>query len=238
MKPLVVVPAFNEAGRIGKVLAAIRLLDPALPVLVVDDGSTDDTAAVARVEGARTVRLPFNLGYGCALQTGYKYALRHGFDAVVQLDGDGQHEPQDIPALLDVLGRGTADVVIGSRFLGRSEYETDVLRRTGMRLFGRVASSMTGRRFSDVTSGFQALNRAALEFFAADRYPADYPDADVLVMLDRAGFRIEEVPVRMYGRDGGASMHAGLRPVYYVFRMFLSLFLTRLREERGPRKAV
>jgi glycosyltransferase involved in cell wall biosynthesis len=236
MRPLVVVPAFNEAGAIGKVIEGIRATDPRLPILVVDDGSGDDTAAVAHHAGARVVRLPFNLGYGSALQTGYKYALRERYDCVVQLDGDGQHEPADIPRLLGVLERGDADVVIGSRFLGESTYRPDAARRIGMRVFRLLAFALTGVRFTDVTSGFQALDKRALRFFAAERYPADYPDADVLVMLTRAGFRVAEEPVRMYPKPGAQSMHAGLRPAYYIFKMFLSMLLTVLRHEGSDRK--
>lgn len=236
MRPLVVVPAFNEARAIGKVLEGIRSTDPRLAVLVVDDGSADETTEVARHAGARVVRHPFNLGYGCALQTGYRYALRERYDCVVQLDGDGQHEPADIPHLLAVLERGGADVAVGSRFLGESTYRPGVARRTGMRMFRLLAFFLTGVRFTDVTSGFQALNKRVLDFFAAERYPADYPDADVLVMLTRAGFRITEVPVRMYPRAGEGSMHAGLRPLYYIFKMLLSMLLTPLRHEGTGRK--
>ncbi len=236
MRPLVVIPAFNEAGAIGKVIEGIRATDPRLPVLVVDDGSTDDTATVARHAGACVVRLPFNLGYGAALQTGYKYALREDYDCVVQLDGDGQHEPADIPRLLAVLERGEADIIIGSRFLGEPTYRPGAARRIGMRVFRLFALVLTGVRFTDVTSGFHALGRRVLGFLAAERYPADYPDADVLVMLTRAGFRVAEAPVRMYAKPDARSMHAGLRPVYYIFKMLLSMLLTVLRHEGSDRK--
>lgn len=238
MRPLVVIPAFNEARAIERVVEGIRAADPGLPVLVVDDGSTDDTAGAARRAGAEVLRLPINLGYGSALQTGYKYALREGYDCVVQLDGDGQHEPADIPRLLAALERDAADLALGSRFLGEAGYRPGMARGAGMRLFRGLAFLLTGMRFSDVTSGYQALNREVLQFFAAERYPADYPDADVLVMLTRAGFRIAEVPVRMYPKRSGRSMHAGLRPVYYIFKMLLSMLLMLLRHEsrarRGP----
>lgn len=231
MKALVVIPAFNEAATLRQVLDGIRAADPSLPIVVVDDGSTDETLEVARHDGAQAVALPFNMGYGVALQTGYKYALRAGYDCVVQLDGDGQHEPADIPALLEVIRQGEADVALGSRFLGENAYRSKIARRVGMRLFGALAYALTGVKFSDVTSGFQALNANALRFFVAERYPIDYPDADVLIMLTRSGFRIKEVPVRMYSREGASSMHDGLRPVYYVFKMLLSVFLTPLRRE-------
>ncbi len=236
MRPLVVIPAFNEAEAIGRVLAGIRAVDPGLPVVVVDDGSTDATGAIARNAGARVLRLPFNMGYGVALQTGYKFALREGRDCVVQLDGDGQHEPADIPALLDVIARDEADVALGSRFMAGAGYQQGVARAIGGRVFRLLAWVFTGVTFSDVTSGFQALSRDVLDFFATERYPADYPDADVLIMLKRGGFRLKEVPVRMYPKRGGRSIHSGLRPIYYVFKMLLSVSLAPLRREAFTRK--
>jgi glycosyltransferase involved in cell wall biosynthesis len=236
MKPLVVIPAFNEAAIIGEVLAWIRAVDTSLSIVVVDDGSTDETAEVARQAEAHVVTLPFNMGYGVALQTGYKYALREGYDCVVQIDGDGQHEPADIPGLLEVIQRGEADVALGSRFLGGGTYQVEMARRVGMRLFRALAYTLTGVWFSDVTSGFQALNADVLRFFTTERYPVDYPDADVLIMLMRAGFKIKEVPVRMNPRARAGSMHSGLRPLYYVFKMLLSVLLTPLRREAVRRK--
>jgi glycosyltransferase involved in cell wall biosynthesis len=236
MRPLVLVPAFNEAARVGRVVAGARAAVPAATVVVVDDGSSDDTAAVARAAGARVVRLPFNLGAGVAAQTGYKLAVREGFDCVVQLDADGQHEPADIPALLAVLERGEAEVAIGSRFLGATAYRPGILRRTGMGLFRLLAWLLTDVRFSDVTSGFRAFSGDVVRFVATEWYPTDYADADVLITLRRAGFRLREVPVRMYPRTGGRSMHAGLRPVYYVFKMLLSVALAPLRREPAERR--
>ncbi|HEU4367472.1 MAG TPA: glycosyltransferase family 2 protein [Methylomirabilota bacterium] len=236
MKPLVLVPAFNEAARIGRVLTGIRAAVPDATVLVVDDGSSDDTAAVARAAGARVVRLAFNLGAGVAAQTGYKLAIREGFDCVVHLDGDGQHEPADIPVLLALLERGEADVAIGSRFLGGTAYQPSVLRRAGMGLFRWLTWMLTGARFTDVTSGFRAFSREVVAFVAAEWYPTDYADADVIITLRRAGFRLKETPVRMYPRAGGRSMHAGLRPLYYVFKMLLSVSLAPLRGQPAGRK--
>jgi len=237
MKTLVLVPAFNEAARIGRVLAGIRAAVPNADVLVVDDGSADDTTAVARAAGARVVRLPFNLGAGVAAQTGYKLAVREGYACVVQLDADGQHEPADIPALLAVIERREADVAIGSRFLeGAATYRAGALRRTGMGLFGLLAWMLTGVRFSDVTSGFRAFGGDVVRFVATEWYPTDYADADVLITLRRAGFRLRDVPVRMYERAGGRSMHAGLRPIYYVFKMLLSVALAPVRREAAERK--
>ncbi|ACG74370.1 glycosyl transferase family 2 [Anaeromyxobacter sp. K] len=226
---LVVMPAFNEARGIRRVVEAVRD-QVAGDVLVVDDGSTDETAAEARAGGARVAVHPVNLGYGAALQTGYRYALRHGYDAVLQLDADGQHDPASIPRLLTAL-QG-ADVVVGSRFLDSGSYRPPLARRIGMWLFGRVASALSGQRITDPTSGFQAISREALRFYAHERYPVDYPDADVLAMVARAGLRLTEVPVRMLPSPEGKSMHGGVvKPLYYVFRMSLALFLVPLRRE-------
>lgn len=232
---IALIPAFNEAASIARVVSGVRGAAD-IDVLVIDDGSADDTAGLARAAGARVVRLPFNMGYGVALQTGYKYALRAGYEAIVQLDGDGQHEPADIPALVAPIAAGVADVALGSRFIGATAYRPEFRRRVGMRVFGALAWFLGGARFSDVTSGFQALHADVVRFFAADRYPRDYPDADVLMMLCGAGFRILEVPVRMYRKTSGASMHAGWKPVYYVFKMLLSMSLTAVRREPVERR--
>jgi glycosyltransferase involved in cell wall biosynthesis len=174
-----------------------------------------------------------NLGYGTALQTGYRYALRHGYAAVLQLDADGQHDPASIPPLVAALER--ADVVVGSRFLEPGSYRPPPSRRAGMWLFGRVASWLCRQRVTDPTSGFQAISREALRFYAHERYPVDFPDADVLAMVARSGLRLAEVPVRMLASPGGKSMHSGvLKPLYYVMRMTLALLLVPLRRERRP----
>ncbi len=228
---LIIIPAYNEAGNIARVIAATRASAPLADILVVNDGSSDDTAAIARQARARVISLLFNIGYGVALQTGYKYALAKGYRYVIQMDGDGQHEPACIPTLLAEVQSGAADVVVGSRFLGREtgSYRVEWGRRLGMTLFGGIASFIMGQKITDPTSGFQALNREALRFFASDAYPGDFPDADVLIMLHYNGFRVKEVPVIMYCNTDGKSMHSGLKPLYYVFKMCLSIFVTLLR---------
>jgi glycosyltransferase involved in cell wall biosynthesis len=227
---LVVMPAHDEAKRIRHVLEDVRS-QVAGDLLVVDDGSSDDTAGEARRVGAIVAVHAVNLGYGAALQTGYRYALRHGYDAVLQLDADGQHDPASIPRLLAALG--AADVVVGSRFLDGGSYRPPLLRRAGMWLFGRVATRLCRMRITDPTSGFQAISRDALRFYAHERYPVDYPDADVLAMVARSGLRLAEVPVRMLPSPTGKSMHAGiLKPLYYVFRMSLALALVPVRREK------
>jgi glycosyltransferase involved in cell wall biosynthesis len=227
---LIVVPAYNEQPNLGRVVANILAVAPAAEVLVVDDGSSDDTVAAAREAGANVVSHPFNLGYGVALQTGYKYALSHGYDYVVQMDADGQHEAASVAGLIAEIRKGDADVILGSRFLGASTFKMPRARKLGVLLFRAIVSRVLGERVSDPTSGFQALNRRVLEFYATEAYPVDYPDADLLITAHRAGFRIKEIPVVMYSKAaGGKSMHSGLRPLYYVFKMFLSILVTLMR---------
>ena len=230
MRTVILIPAFNEGKRIAGVIGSIRTAMPDTPILVVNDGSRDNTAVEARQAGAILVSHPFNMGYGAAIQTGYKYARDSGFDILVQLDADGQHDPSCIPALLEPIQAGRADIAIGSRFLGTS-YRPPLARRAGMALFRGIVSLVTGMRVTDTTSGFQAFNSKVIRFFATDIFPVDYPDADMLIMLHRAGFTMTEVPVRMYENSEGKSMHSGLKPIYYMFKMLLSIGVTLMREK-------
>jgi glycosyltransferase involved in cell wall biosynthesis len=227
---LVILPAFNEATRVRPIVERVREIVPAADVLIVDDGSSDDTAREAGSGGAFVARHPFNLGYGAALQTGYRFALERGYDFLLQMDSDGQHDPGCLPDLLEPVRQGRADVCIGSRFLSNQGYRSTIARRIGSALFGALTSAITKKHITDPTSGFWSMNRAALERCARDSFPHDYPDADVLIALHRAGLRMEEVGVRMFPRADGASMHAGLRPLYYVFKMSLSIFVELLRK--------
>ncbi len=236
---IIVIPAYNEEGNIGPLIHRIREKLHDVDILVIDDGSADRTARAAEKAGASVARLPFNMGYGAALQTGFKYALRHRYQYVVQMDADGQHDPESVLILLKEIQKEKADVVIGSRFLdGSGSYRTTVTRKMGMGLFGKLATMVTGQHVSDPTSGFQALNRDALRFYASRFYPVDYPDADVLIMLHRAGLHVKEVPVIMHARQQGMSMHSGLKPVYYIFKMLLSMFVTVLRNDKFVRRVV
>jgi len=224
-RPLLIIPAYNEARSIGDVVARVRATGLDLDVLVVNDGSRDDTAALARAHGALVVSHPFNLGYGAALQTGYKFALRHGYAHVVQMDADGQHDPAYIPRLLEPVRAGTADVVIGSRFVEASGYEMGGARGFGRVFLQRLLVWCGGPQIFDPTSGLQALSRPVFRFCCSDFYPFDFPDIDVLLLLHRHGFRIEEVPVTMAPSPPMRKpMHAGLRAVYYPYKMLLSTF--------------
>lgn len=236
MNTLVIIPAFNEEQRIAAVVAGVRNVVPAATIVVINDGSRDRTAAVARAAGATVVSHPFNMGYGVAIQTGYKYALANGFEELVQIDGDGQHDPAGIPQLLATLRSGACDFVLGSRFLNDESYRPPLVRRLGMAFFRKIVSLVVRQPITDCTSGYQAFNRAVMGFFAGELFPCDYPDADVLISLHLAGFRIREVPVRMTANVQGKSMHSGLKPFYYVFKMLLSICVTLLRSHRLYRR--
>jgi glycosyltransferase involved in cell wall biosynthesis len=232
---VVVIPAYNEGERVAKVIGDVARELPGVEVLVVDDGSRDDTALHARRAGASVLQLPLNLGYGAALQAGYKYAIRRDFELVAQIDGDGQHRAEDLPKLLEEFKQQDVDVVIGSRFLdGDGHYRPSRARKVGMALFGSVASAVTRQHVSDPTSGFQVLRIDVARFFCTSVYPADYPDADILILLHRSGFRIREVAVQMLPPPG-KSMHSGHRSLYYVYKMSLSIFVTLLRRGADPR---
>jgi glycosyltransferase involved in cell wall biosynthesis len=220
---IVALPALNEARRLPAVLAAVARAAPDAEIVVVDDGSSDDTAGVAAAHGARVLRHPFNLGYGAALQTAYKYARARGADVLVQLDADGQHDPADIPALAAPVLRGDCDVAIGSRFVAPSGYRMGAVRGLGRRLFERLGR-LAGVQVSDPTSGFQALGPRALALYVGDFFPHDYPDVDVLVTAARAGLRIRELPVEMHESARASTLHGGTRAFYYVYKMLLSLW--------------
>jgi glycosyltransferase involved in cell wall biosynthesis len=228
---VLLIPAYNEARHLAGVLERARAAAPGFEIVVVDDGSSDETARVAGDAGARVLRHPGNLGYGAALQTGYKFAQRAGARLVVQMDADGQHDPADIAALAAPVERGELDVVIGSRFLADPGYEMGALRGAGRRLFRALARGL-GLDVTDPTSGFQALSPRALRLYVRDFFPSDYPDVDVLVAAQRGGLRVGERPVKMGPGLRASSLHRGLAPVYYVYKMLLSLWAMVQRPAR------
>jgi len=235
MKVLVILPAFNEEKSVGLVVKKIIEMTP-YDVLVVNDCSEDGTAEAAKMEGAIVLSHPVNMGYGVSIQTGYKYALKNSYDYLVQMDSDGQHETKSIFTLLGTVESGECDLAIGSRFLGGGDYSMEPLRKIGQCLFGGIASKISKKEFSDPTSGFQAMNRKVIKFFSSDIFPCDYPDADVIIMAHFAGVRIEEVPVVMYRNKTGKSIHSGMKPVYYVFKMFLAIFIILLKDKSSFQK--
>ena len=230
MSILVIVPAHNEAEDLPHVLPHLKKVIPEADVLVVDDHSSDETAAIARSLGAHVVGLSNNLGYGGAVQTGFRYGSDFGYDYAVMMDADGQHDPESVPALLAPVLAGDCDVALGSRFKGEMTYHTSFVRKMGMKMFAAITHVLTGQEITDATSGFQAMNRDVMRFFGEENYPSDYPDADTLIMLHFAGFRVQEVPVVMHDRIAGESMHGNsLKSVYYIAKMLLSIFMVYLR---------
>ena len=226
---LVIVPAWNEEATVGATVRDIGLTNPGVDVLVVDDGSADHTAQIAREAGARVARLPFNLGVGGAMRTGYRYAERHGYDVAVQVDADGQHDPRFISALLE--GLDQADVVVGARFAHRGDtYQVRGPRRWAMILLAWVLSRIARTRLTDVTSGFRAANRRAIGVFAA-HYPAEYlgDTVESLVIAVRTGCRVTQVPVDMRVRAAGQASQSPLRAAVYLFRAVVALGLALVR---------
>ncbi len=232
---VLIIPAYREAGRVGHVVREVRAMGLPIDVVVVDDGSPDETAKEARIAGATVVSHPYNLGYGSALHTGYCHALRQGYQRVLQMDADGQHEAAMLKQLLAGLERG-ADVVLGSRYLEGAPPPSSLARRIGTRLFAWIATRWIGTRITDPTSGFQGLSRRALESVCDDGFPEDYPDTDVLVEHHRRGLVLTEVPVRMHARKGGLSMHRGARIAYYGYKMFLTLMMLPIRRKSPLRQ--
>ncbi len=236
---IAIVPARNEEGAIGLVVAEIRAFDPGLDVLVIDDGSVDRTAARAAEAGATVVRLPFNLGIGGAVQTGFMYALAHGYELAVRLDGDGQHDPSELPKLIEPVLRGDADIVVGSRFAAppfdgdTDSYRPPLARRAGIRFFAGIVSLLVRQRVTDTTSGFQALNGKGIRLFADD-YPHDYPEVEATVMVVKHRLRLLEVPVLMREREHGSSSITALRSAYYVLKVTLALLVGVFRRKAVP----
>jgi glycosyltransferase involved in cell wall biosynthesis len=225
---LVVIPALNEAASVAAVICRVKQVLPVATVLVVDDGSSDRTAEVASAAGATVARLPFNLGVGGAMRTGFRYALRHGFDAVVQIDADGQHDPAHLPELLNALRE--SDVVIGARFAGVGEYDVRGPRSWAMRVLARLLSRILRVRLTDATSGYRAANRRAIGVFAR-HYPAEYlgDTVESLVIARRVGLRVTQVPVAMRARTAGVPSQSVVPAVLYLGRASAALLLALVR---------
>jgi len=230
-KKCIIIPTYNEEKNIAAVISGIMKYCK-VNIVVIDDGSTDSTVEIARREVVFVIRHPFNMGYGVTLQTGYKYALKHHYDVLVQIDGDGQHSAKFIPEFFKEVESSDCDVAIGSRFLVQSQYRAGFLKSVGIKIFRHIILWITGEKITDPTSGYQCLNRKVFEFFADDHFPYDYPDANVIIMLHRAGFKIKEIPAEMMPNPEERSMHRGILTIsYYFFKMFLSIFITLIRKK-------
>jgi glycosyltransferase involved in cell wall biosynthesis len=231
---LAVVPAYNEAETLPWVISSIKRDAPAFDVLVIDDGSTDRTGDIANQANVAFLRHPFNLGIGGAVQAGFEYARRSGYDYMVQVDGDGQHRPDQIVRLMEAMDEDpTLDMVCGSRFVADEGYLAPVSRRTGIHIFAFLLSRIIGQRVSDPTSGFRLYNRRAINLFARD-YPHDYPEVEAVLMVHWHRLRMREVPVQMSQRGGGVSSIRSGKSAYYMIKVLLAIFVGLARARPLP----
>ena len=222
MKILIIIPAFNEEETLRGVILGIRSFLPQADILVVSDGSTDSTANIAREEGVLILEHPYNMGIGATMQTGFIYALRNGDDIAIQVDGDGQHNPEFLPSLIKPLLTGQANLVIGSRYLSDGGFKSTLLRKLGIKLFTCLVWIFTRKRATDPTSGFRAMDRKGLELFS-EEYPSDYPEVEALIAAYKKGLRFKEIPVMMRDRQGGSSSIGILSALYYMMKVTLSI---------------
>jgi glycosyltransferase involved in cell wall biosynthesis len=222
---LAVIPAYNESATIASVVEALQRHAPGFDTLVVDDGSTDGTDLIAAAAGATVLKLPFNVGIGGAVQTGFVYAREHGYEFLAQVDADGQHDSLELERLTATMQEEAVDMVCGSRFLTDDyRYPAPISRRTGIHIFAFLLSLIVGMRVSDPTSGFRLYNRRAIELFAR-HYPHDYPEVEAVLILHRHRMRMLEIPVRMFARGGGSSSIGTGKSAYYMAKVLLALFV-------------
>lgn len=226
---LIVMPAYNEEKNITGVLRSIKSLNTPADILVVNDGSKDKTREMVTKEGINLIEHPYNLGYGAALQTGFKYAAMNGYRYVIQFDSDGQHSAEDLPVMINELRKGVHDIVIGSRFLGDASSKVGFMKRMAIRFFRYLIRAITDSEITDPTSGLKGLNARAFKYYSmVDNFPQDFPDADVLIKMLYLNYRVGEVPAHIKERGSGKSMHSGLKPVLYIFKMVISIFVVIL----------
>ncbi len=234
---LVIIPAYNEEGAVAGVVREVQAAVPGVPVLVIDDCSADGTIAAARNAGARVLPLPHHLGLGGCVQAGYKLAYELGYEYVIRVDGDGQHDPADIPRVFDALRKTGCEMVIGSRFVEQNGNRAGPVRSLGIRFFRLILRPVLGRPVHDPTSGFVGVNRTALQVFSKS-FPLEYPEIEALVVLQRKAFRFAEVPCRMRPRKTGRSSITAVRSLYYIVHVLLGVFVNVLKDERRVRRKV
>ncbi len=236
MKTLVLIPCYNEQDNIVQVVNRLTKTCPEVDYLVINDCSTDDSEAILRAHGFNHVTLPVNLGIGGGIQTGYRYAKENGYDVTVQMDGDGQHNPEYLNTVIAPVADGTLDMCIGSRFLEKEGFQTSALRRFGITILSTLIKVLSGKRIYDVTSGFRATNADMTAYFA-DHYAADYPEPEAILEAVLRGYRVGEAPVMMQERLGGVSSINALKSVYYMIKVSLSLLVDSISIQRKKKGA-
>jgi glycosyltransferase involved in cell wall biosynthesis len=235
-KILVIIPAFNEQASIEKTIKDVLIHKqqyPNLHICVINDGSVDETASIVKRMGVTLIDLPFNLGIGGAVQTGYKYGALHNYDLAIQFDADGQHKGEELHKIIQPVLDGECDMAIGSRFLQKTSYKGTIQRRIGIYFFEKLLHLLTKTKITDPTSGFRCINRKILSLFATN-YPKDYPEPEVIVMLRKKGFTIKEVSVEMNERNEGQSSITPFRSIYYMFKVSLSILVQRAGKGTNP----
>ncbi len=229
MRKLIIIPAFNEESNIEKTVTAIEKNAQGFDYVIINDCSGDHTRQICEQNGYNIVNLPINLGIGGAVQTGYKYALEHGYDVAVQVDGDGQHDPEFLNKMAEHLMINGLDMVIGSRFIEKEGFQSSKLRRIGIVFFSVLIKILTGKRITDPTSGLRMVGRNVMALFAVD-YPRDYPEPESVVAVIRRGMKVEEIPVIMKERSGGVSSISLKKSVYYMIKVTLAILIERIRK--------
>lgn len=228
MKKLIIIPAYNEEANIIKTVESIERDAVGFDYIVINDCSTDRTKEICEEHGFHYVDLPINLGIGGAVQTGYKYAWENGYDMAVQVDGDGQHDPEFLELMAEYLETHQVDMVIGSRFIEKQGFQSSGMRRVGIRFFSGLIRLMTGKTITDPTSGLRMAGRNVIELFSKD-YPRDYPEPESVVAILRKGLKVAEVPVIMREREGGVSSISMKKSVYYMVKVTLAILIERIR---------
>ena len=228
MKKLIIIPAYNEEENIEKTVEAILRDSSGFDYVIINDCSRDNTRRICEERGYNIVNLPINLGIGGAVQTGYKYAVRNGYDMAVQVDGDGQHDPKFLEEMAEYLEKNCLDMVIGSRFIEKQGFQSSGLRRVGIRFFTGLIKVLTGATITDPTSGLRMVGENVLQIFAED-YPKDYPEPESVVAILRRGMKVEEIPVVMREREGGVSSISMKKSVYYMIKVSLAIIIERIR---------
>lgn len=227
LKTLIIIPAYNEEDSIAQVIDNLIENFPQYDYVIINDGSTDDTEQICKRNGYKVLNLPINLGIGGAVQTGYRYALKNGYDVAVQMDGDGQHDPAYLDDMLRILESGEANAVIGSRFVNKEGFQSSATRRMGINFLSGLGKVLTGVRLRDITSGYRMVDRTLIRIYAED-YPSDYPEPEAMVIAAIYGCKIEECPVIMKERTGGASSINFKRSVYYMIKVSIAMIIRRL----------